>query len=605
MSSLPPDPYKALGVAKDATQAEIRSAHRKLVLKCHPDKVQDPKLKEEKQREFQQVQQAYELLCDEAERTRYDDKVRLEELRREARNMTSTTTSSPRNPRRHETRYYDVREAEPRPSTFSTSPHGHGVYGQTPPSRSWDENLYGRGFDEKPRSARKSASYEYDRERAKREDERRRREEDKEWMRQQEKAKEKEREERHRERETTKEREKEREKESAKKDKDRRKEERKEDKKKAEKDRRKEADDKHRRRKSPYMEDFPGDDDEAIHTTSSSSKPDKKKSSNAKKYDEAPEVPSPPPTSERERKNSENLDNAIRYLSRSGAKPPPIARAQTYHPDVFGGVRHVAPIAVPTPPPAAASVFAPPPMASRDVPLDEEVKRQSGRPRRMSHDTVRSSKEKSHKKSSPSKETIVVDGSPASGARHVPSFTKSHSIPISGLSDSHRMPPLSRSSTENYSRPQAPGLERASTWMPESDLGRERSRSRHARVYTDDSSEDDRDRERRHRRSHRTQSPEHISEIPIQTSTTTRYTVSSGRKAVPISSEESPRISKKTSYPIPNSSVRREPRQAYFSHSSYEEEPMPGWNVNYSKQFSANEIQFSGVQHSLSEELIA
>ncbi|XDG02641.1 hypothetical protein ABKA04_002256 [Annulohypoxylon sp. FPYF3050] len=603
MSSLPPDPYKALGVARDAPLAEIRSAHRKLVLKCHPDKVQDPKLKEEKQREFQQVQQAYELLSNEAERTKYDDKVRLEELKKEVRNMTSTTTSSPRHSKRHETRYYDVREAEPRPSTFSTSPHGHGVYGHTPPSRSWDENLYGRGFDEKPRSARKTASYEYDREKAKRDDERRRREEDREWARQQDRAKEKEREERHREREAMKEREREREKESAKKEKERRKEERKEDKKKAEKDRRKESDDKHRRHKSPYMETFPGDDEEATYTTPSSSKPDKKKSSTNKKYDEAPEVPSPPPTSERERKNSENLDNAIRYLSRSGAKPPPIARAQTYHPDVFGGVRHVAPIAVPTPPPAAASAFAPPPMAGRDAPLDEEVKRPSGRPRRMSHDTVRSSKEKSHKKSSPSKEAIVVDASPASGARHVPSFTKSHSIPISGLSESHRMPPLSRSSTENYSRPQAPGLERASTWIPESDLGRERSRSRHARVYTDDSSDDDRDRERRHRRSHRTQSPEHIPEdIPIQTSTT-RYTVSAAtRKVVPMSTEESPRTSKKTSsYAMPNSSARRaEPRQAYFAHSSYEEEPRSAWEgVNYSKQFSANEIQFSGVPHSV------
>ncbi|KAI0884061.1 DnaJ-domain-containing protein [Annulohypoxylon maeteangense] len=608
MSSLPNDPYKALGVSKDAQLPEIRSAHRKLVLKCHPDKVQDPKLKEEKQREFQQVQQAYELLSNEAERARYDDKVKLEELRKEARGMASTTTSSPRTSKRHETRYYDVREAEPRSTTFSTSPHN--VYGHTPPSRSWDENLYGRGFDEKPRSARKTASYEYDRERSRKDEDRRRREEDKEWIRQHEKVKEREREERHREREAMKEREREREKEkereAVKKDKDRRKDERKEDKKKAEKDRRKESDDKHRRHKSPYMETFPGDEtEEAVYTTSSSSKPEKKKSSSSsKKYDETPppaaaapppprEAGHPPPTTDRERKNSANLDNAIRYLSRSGAKPPALSRAQTYHAE-FAGVRHVAPIAVPTPPPAAASAFAPPPMADpRDAPLDGDVKRSSARPRRMSHDTPRS-KEKSHKKSSSSKEAIIVDASPSSGARIVPSFTKSHSIPISGQSESHRMPPLSRSTTESYPRPQPPGLERASTWMPESDLGRERSRSRHARTYTDDSSEDDRDRERRHRRSRRTQSPEDIPEdIPVQT---TRYTVSSStRKAIPVP-------------PMPNSSARRaaEPRNAYYEHEDFEEDT-PGYfpsGVKYSKQFGPGEIQFSNLPH-VREELFA
>ncbi|KAI1451863.1 DnaJ-domain-containing protein [Annulohypoxylon moriforme] len=622
MSSLPADPYKALGVSKDAQLAEIRSAHRKLVLKCHPDKIQDPKLKEEKQREFQQVQQAYELLSNEAERARYDEKVRLEELRREVRNMASTATSSPRTSKHRESRYnYDVREAEPRPTTFSTSPHNN-VYGHTPPSRSWDENLYGRGFDDKPRSARKTASYEkttsyeYDRERARKEDDRRRREEEKEWARQQERAKERDREERHREREAMREREREKEKEAARKEKDRRK----EDKKKAEKDRRKETDDKHRRHKSPYMETFPSDDhDEAIYTTSSSSKPDKKKSSPSKKFDETPaaapppprEASQPPPTTDRERKNSANLDNAIRYLSRSGAKPPALGRAQTYHAE-FSGVRHVAPIAVPTPPPAAASAFAPPPMADpREATLDGDVKRSSARPRRMSHDTPRS-KEKSHKKSSPSKEAIIVDASPSagpsSGARIVPSFTKSHSIPISGQSESHRMPPLSRSSTETYPRPQPPNLERSSTWMPESDLGRERSRSRHANVYPDDSSEDERDR--RHRRSRRTQSPEGIPEdVPVKS---TRYTVSSSRKAIPVQeafySEDSPRISKKTSYPMPNSSARRaEPRNAYFAEDELEESTpsyFPG-GVKYSKQFNPEEIQFSKLPHSLREELFA
>ncbi|RHZ49106.1 uncharacterized protein CDV56_103856 [Aspergillus thermomutatus] len=77
------DPYAVLGVQKDATLAEIKSAHRKLVLKCHPDKVKDESQRSKAQDEFQRVQQAYELLSDETKRTKYDQKVRLAELRRE------------------------------------------------------------------------------------------------------------------------------------------------------------------------------------------------------------------------------------------------------------------------------------------------------------------------------------------------------------------------------------------------------------------------------------------------------------------------------------------------------------------------------------------
>lgn len=82
-STLPPDPYKLLGVPTDAKLPEIRSAHRKLVLKCHPDKVQDAALKAVKQDEFQKVQQAYELLSDDARRLQYDEQVKLFELRKE------------------------------------------------------------------------------------------------------------------------------------------------------------------------------------------------------------------------------------------------------------------------------------------------------------------------------------------------------------------------------------------------------------------------------------------------------------------------------------------------------------------------------------------
>lgn len=79
----PPDPYATLNVSKDATLTAIRSAYRKLVLTCHPDKVQDEALRAKKTHQFTQVQRAYEILSDEQGRKRYDDKVRSAELRAE------------------------------------------------------------------------------------------------------------------------------------------------------------------------------------------------------------------------------------------------------------------------------------------------------------------------------------------------------------------------------------------------------------------------------------------------------------------------------------------------------------------------------------------
>ncbi|MCJ1375246.1 hypothetical protein MMC20_006480 [Loxospora ochrophaea] len=80
-SPLPPDPYETLGVSKDASLTTIRSAHRKLVLTCHPDKVHDETAKAQKADQFQQVQQAYEILSDDTRRQRYDERVKLAELR--------------------------------------------------------------------------------------------------------------------------------------------------------------------------------------------------------------------------------------------------------------------------------------------------------------------------------------------------------------------------------------------------------------------------------------------------------------------------------------------------------------------------------------------
>ncbi|KUJ16735.1 heat shock protein DnaJ, partial [Mollisia scopiformis] len=71
-TSLSTNPYLVLGVSAHSKFPEIRTAHRKLVLKHHPDKVQDPALKAAKRDEFFRIQQAYEILSDDSKRQRYD-----------------------------------------------------------------------------------------------------------------------------------------------------------------------------------------------------------------------------------------------------------------------------------------------------------------------------------------------------------------------------------------------------------------------------------------------------------------------------------------------------------------------------------------------------
>ncbi len=63
------DPYATLGVARGASEADIKKAYRKLAKELHPDRNKDnPKAAER----FSQVTQAYDLLTDKDKRARFD-----------------------------------------------------------------------------------------------------------------------------------------------------------------------------------------------------------------------------------------------------------------------------------------------------------------------------------------------------------------------------------------------------------------------------------------------------------------------------------------------------------------------------------------------------
>ncbi len=63
------DPYDVLGVAKNASQKDIKAAFRKLAKKYHPDRnPDDPKAKER----FNEANQAYEVIGEDARRKQFD-----------------------------------------------------------------------------------------------------------------------------------------------------------------------------------------------------------------------------------------------------------------------------------------------------------------------------------------------------------------------------------------------------------------------------------------------------------------------------------------------------------------------------------------------------
>ena len=62
------DYYEILGVSKTATEAEVKSAYRKLALKFHPDKNKAADAEEK----FKEINEAYQVLSDKQKRQSYD-----------------------------------------------------------------------------------------------------------------------------------------------------------------------------------------------------------------------------------------------------------------------------------------------------------------------------------------------------------------------------------------------------------------------------------------------------------------------------------------------------------------------------------------------------
>src|SRR5256714_15149986 len=66
---MPRDYYEVLGVSRDASEADIKKAYRKLARQYHPDRNPGDKAAEAR---FKEVQEAYDVLSDKSKKAKFD-----------------------------------------------------------------------------------------------------------------------------------------------------------------------------------------------------------------------------------------------------------------------------------------------------------------------------------------------------------------------------------------------------------------------------------------------------------------------------------------------------------------------------------------------------
>lgn len=82
--------YHILGISKNASPAEIKSAYRKLALRYHPDKNPDNTYAEDR---FKEINQAYQVLNDSQQKARHDLALSYEDLHAQLQNATFNAAS--------------------------------------------------------------------------------------------------------------------------------------------------------------------------------------------------------------------------------------------------------------------------------------------------------------------------------------------------------------------------------------------------------------------------------------------------------------------------------------------------------------------------------
>ena len=136
------DPYKALGLTKSASDAEIKKAYRKIARTCHPDlKPDDPQA----EAKFKAAGAAYDLLKDPETRARFDKgEIDASGAERPERQFYRDYAEAPGNPYRSGTRHEDFGDASDIFAEFMRQRAGEGAQRGHPFGQ---QDFHARGAD--------------------------------------------------------------------------------------------------------------------------------------------------------------------------------------------------------------------------------------------------------------------------------------------------------------------------------------------------------------------------------------------------------------------------------------------------------------------------